>query len=454
VVPVRDEESRVAKTDTPQEPVDVQGPTRRLDFLSAQDPKALAQAANDLADLANFAQSVSDNGQNPEKLIDAVKMLVLLQEEEINNGAGVGGYIGLQNRFAERWGTAPACDPVGFLNTAYRLSLINRDLTVQLTTKGSRLLGSMHRLLDDWYAFHMKSDLEQLLFQSEREVELMDAYEAKGYETRSLARALGFLERAYKDIRLRTNEMIASGIAIDQVQTMLKRYDFLLEDITKRRNEGFEPTLPILERVESAKAGALSTAFDAMAGVLSHSTGRALSEMNPVSRPRFYGWLREVFGSGKLVEMAADAGDVILPAYLAGYPSFDQLCEFAEELLGRSVAPQVERVDLGEPTVSEDGDFEQYQGEFDEDFLQYVDIVLSSLRSDRKVRESAILRSRSSWGDLMITAAATGEVVTKGLADGEFLDEQYEDERLKMIGDISLTPVADSRAGGRGGGST
>jgi hypothetical protein len=54
----------------------------------------------------------------------------------------------------------------------------------------------------------------------------------------------------------------------------------------------------------------------------------------------------------------------------------------------------------------------------------------------------------------MITAAATGEVVTKGLADGEFLDEQYEDERLKMIGDISLTPVADSRAGGRGGGST
>jgi hypothetical protein len=132
-------------------------------------------------------------------------MLVLLQEEEINNGAGVGGYIGLQNRFAERWGTAPACDPVGFLNTAYRLSLINRDLTVQLTTKGSRLLGSMHRLLDDWYAFHMKSDLEQLLFQSEREVELMDAYEAKGYETRSLARALGFLERAYKDIRLRTS---------------------------------------------------------------------------------------------------------------------------------------------------------------------------------------------------------------------------------------------------------
>jgi hypothetical protein len=83
VVPVRDEESSVAKTDTPQEPVDVQGPTRRLDFLSAQDPKALAQAAKDLADLANFAQSVSDNGQNPEKLIDAVKMLVLLQEEEI-----------------------------------------------------------------------------------------------------------------------------------------------------------------------------------------------------------------------------------------------------------------------------------------------------------------------------------------------------------------------------------
>lgn len=89
-------------------------------------------------------------------------------------------------------------------------------MTVQLTTKGSRLLGSIHRLLDDWYAFHMKGDLEQLLFQSGREVELMDAYEARGYETGSLARALSFLERAYKDISSRTYEMIASGVAPDQ----------------------------------------------------------------------------------------------------------------------------------------------------------------------------------------------------------------------------------------------
>ena len=437
VILVRDEQPIHPNIDNPEAP-DTEAAVQKLDFLSADDPKALAQAANDLADLASFAHSVSDNGQNPGKLIDAVKMLVLLQEEEFNTGGGVGGHLGLQNRFVERWGAAPACDPIGFLNTAYRLSLINRDVTVQLTTKGSRLLGSIHRLLDDWYAFHMKGDLEQLLFQSGREVELMDAYEARGYETGSLARALSFLERAYKDISSRTYEMIASGVALDQVQTMLKRYDFLLDAISKRRNEGFEPTLPILERVENAKAGALATAFKTMTGVLSHSTGRALSEMNPISRPRFYGWLREVFGSGKLLQMAAEAGDVTLPVYLAGYPSFDQLGEFVEEFLGRSIAAPLEKLDLGEPTISEEGDFEQDQSEFDEDFVQYVDLVLSHLQSDKRVRESAILRERDSWGGLLMTAAAAGEVVTKGLAAGEFLDEEYEDERLKMTGDVSL----------------
>lgn len=440
VIPVGEQEpSSDFSRRTTQASSNDEAQARKLDFLSPDDPRALAMAAHDLADLASFAHSVSDNGQNPGKLIDAVKMLVLLQEEEFNTGGGVGGYIGLQNRFIERWGIAPACDPIGFLNTAYRLSLINRDVTVQLTTKGSRLLGSMHRLLDDWYAFHTKSDLEQLLFQSEREVELMESYEDKGYETRSLARALSFLERAYKDISSRTYEMIASGIALDQVQTMLKRYDFLLDSISKHRNEGFEPTLPILERVENAKAGALATAFNTMTGVLSHSTGRALSEMNPISRPRFYGWLREVFGSGKLLQMAADAGDVTLPVYLAGYPSFDQLGEFVEEFVGRSVAAPAERADLSEPTVSEEGDFEQYQGEFDEDFVQYVDLVLSYLQTDQGVRESAILRERRSWGDLLMTAAAAGEAVTKALADGRFVDEQYEDQRLKMIGDLSLS---------------
>jgi len=383
-------------------------------------------------------------------------MLVLIQEEEINTGRGVGGPTGLENRFKEHWGRSPACDPAGFLVTAYRLSLVNRDLTAQLTTKGSRLLGSMYRLLDDWYVFHTKSDLEQLLFQSEREVELMDSYEAKGYETRAVARALSFLEKAYQEISLRTNEMITSGIAIDQIQTMLGRYDFLLESIRKHRNEGFEPTLPVVERVEKAKAGALSTAYNTMAGVLSHSTGRALSEMNPISRSLFYNWLRGVFASGKLMDMAAEAGDVTLPVYLQGYPSYDQLGEFADEFLGRRVEAPSEREDLGDPTLSEEGDFERYQGEFDEDFGQYVDSVLSRLQTGRKVKESTILRNEDSWGDLIMTAAATGEVVTKGLAFGEPSDDVYEDARFAMIGDIELASMGDraehdvSQAGAHG----
>jgi hypothetical protein len=399
--------------------------------------------------LASFAHSVSDNGQNPEKLVDAVKMLVLLQEEESITGGGVGGHLGLQNRFIERWRTAPICDPIGFLNTAYRLSLVNRDVTVQLTTKGSRLLGSIHRLLEDWYAFHMKSDLEQLLFQSGREVELMDAYEAKGYETHSLARALGFLEKAYRDLSSRTYDLIASGVAIDQVQAILNRYDFLLDAISERRKEGFEPTLPILDRVERAKAGALSTAFNTMTGVLSHVTGKALSEMNPISRPRFYGWLREVFGAGTLIDMAVEAGDVTLPVYLPGHTSFDQLQEFVEEFLGRSFGAPEDQSEQAEVTFSEEGDIEEYEGEFDEDFAQYVDLVLSRLQASRSVKESSILAQRESWSEMLVTAAAAGEVVTKGLAAGQFIDEDYEDERFKMTGDISLArKIEDKPAAG------
>ncbi|MGE5580227.1 MAG: WYL domain-containing protein [Bacillota bacterium] len=43
MVPVRDEESSVAKADSSREPDDTQGPARKLDFLSAEDPKALTQ---------------------------------------------------------------------------------------------------------------------------------------------------------------------------------------------------------------------------------------------------------------------------------------------------------------------------------------------------------------------------------------------------------------------------
>lgn len=432
------EEGLLSDAPRAETPADAMVHSQRLDFLSQEDPKALVQAAHDLSDLASFAHSVSDNGQNPDKLIDAIKMLVILQDEEYNMAGGVCGHIGLQNRFLERWGRAPVCDPTGFLNTAYRLSLVNRDVTVRLTTKGSRLLGSIYRLLDDWYAFHMKSDLEQLLFQSEREIELMDAYEAKGYEAHSWLRALGFLEKAYKDISSKVYDLIASGAALDQVRAMLNRYDFLLDAINQRRKEGFEPTLPILERVERAKAGALSTAFDTMAGILSHTTGRALSEMNPINRPRFYDWLREVFGTAKVAQMAVEAGDVSLPVYLPGYPSFDQLSEFAQEFLGRSAATPEWPAEHVEATYSEEGDFEQYEGEFDEDFLEYVDLVLSRLQADRRVKESSIVSERESWGSALMTAAAAGEVVTKGIADGQFVDEEYEDERIRMIGDISL----------------
>lgn len=417
---------------------DSNGQRQRVDFLLADDRKAVDQAARDLADLASFAYASSDDGRNPRKMIDAVKMLVILQEEELNAGGGVSGHIGLENRFVERWGVAPECDPLGFLNTAHRLSLINRDLSVTLTTKGSRFLGALHRLLSDWYVFHTKSDLEQLLFQSEREVELMGAYEARGYDTRALGRALSFLEKAYKDISERIHEMIASGIAIDQVRTMLERYDFLLDAIERQRDEGFEHSLPILDRVEKAKAGALEVAFETMTNVLSHSTGRALSEMNPINKGRFYGWLREAFASGRLLELAAEVGDVTLPVYLAGYPSYDQLNEFIEEFLGRSVGGPVEQEEYGEPTYSEEGDFDEYEGEFDEDLLGYVDLVLAKIGSHREIRESAILRESSKWSDLLMIAAATGESVTKGLADGKHVDEEYEDDRFRMTGDILL----------------
>jgi len=420
---------------------------RKVNFLLADDPKALEQAARNLADLASFAYASSDDGRNPGKMVDAVKMLVILQEEELNAGGGVSGYIGLENRFVERWGAAAQCDPLGFLNTAHRLSLVNRDLSVTLTTKGSRLLGALQRLLSDWYVFHTKSDIEQLLFQSEREVELMEAYEAKGYDTRALGRALSFLEKAYKDISARTHEMISSGIAIDQVRTMLERYDFLLAAITRQRDEGFEHSLPVLDRVEKAKAAALEVAFDTMTGVLSHSTGKALSEMNPINKGRFYVWLREAFGSGRLLELAAETGDVSLPVYLAGYPSYDQLNEFIGEFLGRSVGAPAQPEDYGELTFSEEGDFDEYEGEFDEDLLKYVDLVLAKLGPDEDVKESSILRESGEWSDLLMTAAAVGESVTKGLAGGKYLDEKYEDERFMMNGDVLLSRRPSAAAG-------
>ncbi|MCR4397342.1 MAG: hypothetical protein NUV93_00035 [Firmicutes bacterium] len=412
---------------------------KKIDFLSGEQPEALVRAARDVADLAAFAHSVSDNGQNPGKLIDAVKMLILIQEEEYATGAGVGGHIGLLNRFVERWGCQPKVDPVGFLNTGYRLSLIMRDVTVKLTTKGSRLLGSMHRILQDWYGFHMMSNMEQLFYQSRREMELMDAYEAHGYETRSLARALSFLEKAYRELSERLYDYIVEGMAIEQISSLLDRYDVLEEAIAGKQKEGYEPGLPIVERVERAKAGALQVAFDAMTGVLAHSQGRAMSEMNLISKHRFYSWLRDAFDSDHLLDLASEAGDLILPVYLPAHAGTAQLEEFVSDFVGRQV------VDLEGPppeekqTSSEEGDLDDIEDEFEEDFAPYVDLVLTAVASHELVPEPRLIAERATWGEALMTAAAAGEVVTKSLARGAYSPDVFEEQRFEMRGQVMLS---------------
>ncbi|NPV70503.1 MAG: hypothetical protein HPY55_07665 [Firmicutes bacterium] len=412
---------------------------RKIDFLSGKQPEALVRAARDMADLASFAHSVSDNGQNPGKLIDAVKMLILIQEEEYATGAGVGGHLGLLNRFVERWGYQPKADPVGFLNTGYRLSLIMRDVTVKLTTKGSRLLGSIHRILQDWYGFHMMSNMEQLLYQSQREMELMDAYEAHGYETRSLARALSFLEKGYRDLSERLYDYIIEGMAIEQIASLLDRYNLLEEAIASKRMEGYEPGLPIVERVEKAKAGALQVAFDAMTGVLAHSTGRAMSEMNLISKHRFYSWLHDVFDSDRLLELASEAGDLILPVYLPAHPGTVQLEEFVGDFVGRQLVDLEGPPPEKEQTCSEEGDLTDIEDEFEEDFAPYIDLVLTTVASHELVPEPGLIAERATWGEALMTAAAAGEVVTKYLARGVYSPDTFEEPRFEMRGQLILS---------------
>lgn len=431
---------------------------QKTDFLTGDSPEALILAARDLSDLGSFAYAVSDDGRNPEKLIDAVKMLLLIQEEEYATGGGVGGHIGLDNRFKERWGAAPKADPSGFLTTCHRLSLINKDVSVQLTTKGSRLLGTVHRVLQDWYGFHRKNPIEQLLFQSQREIELMDAYEGKGYEAGSLNRALSFLEKGYRDVERRLYDYIMEGVAIEQITSILDRYDFLQGVLDGQKKQGFRYALPIVDRVEKARTGALGVAFKAMTGVLSHSTGKALSEMNLINKTKFYNWLGSVFAGDRLLELAGEAGDVTLPIYLPGFPSYDQLEEFVADTLGREHAAPGAIPPEPEVTSSIEGDLDSYEeGEFDEDFAPYVDWVLASLPSEGEVRESQLLKAREGWADILMSAAAAGEVVTKGMALGRHSRETFESEKLVMLGEILIRRKSqDSRQdralkGGDGG---
>ncbi len=412
---------------------------QKTDFLTGDSPNALILAARDLSDLASLAYAVSDDGRNPEKLIDAVKMLLLIQEEEYATGGGVGGHIGLQNRFKERWGAAPKADPSGFLTTCHRLSLINKDVSVQLTTKGSRLLGTVHRVLQDWYGFHRKNPIEQLLFQSQREIELMGAYEGKGYEAGSLNRALSFLEKGYRDVERRLYDYIMEGVAIEQIKAILDRYDFVQGVLDDQKKQGFRYALPIVDRVEKARTGALGVAFKAMTGVLSHSTGKALSEMNLINKTKFYNWLCSVFAGDRLLEMAGEAGDVTLPIYLPGYPSYDQLEEFVADTLGREHAAPGAIPPEPEITSSIEGDLNSYEeGEFDEDFAPYVDRVLASLPIQGEVHESHLLKAVERWDDILMSAAAAGEVVTKGMASGRHSCEVYESDRLVMLGEILI----------------
>lgn len=410
-----------------------------IDFLSGKYPEAIVRAARDMADLASFAHSVSDNGQNPGKLIDAVKMLILIQDEEYATGSGVGGHLGLLNRFVERWGCQPKADPIGFMNTAHRLSFIERDVTVRLTTKGSRLLGSLHRILQDWYAFHKMGAMEQLLHQSQREMEFMDAYEAHGYEAGSLPRALSFLEKGYRDLAARLHDYIVEGMAIEQIRSVLDRYNLLEGALAGKRNEGFEPGLPIVERVEKAKSGALQAVFDAMTGVLAHSTGRAISEMNLISKHRFYTWLHDVFNTDRLLDLASEAGDLVLPVYLPAYPSSAQLEEFVDEFLQRQMVDGDDLLPEEEETCSEEGDIGDVKEEFEEDFAPYVDYVLAAVESREAVAEPNLISERRTWGEAMMTAAAAGEAVTKALVEGVYVPGTFEEPRYEMQGHLLLS---------------
>ncbi|MEW6523872.1 MAG: hypothetical protein AB1445_09965 [Bacillota bacterium] len=414
--------------------------------LGEEGSAAVDKTMADLADLASFVNSASDGGQSPRKLFDAVRLLLIIQEAEFRTGTGVGRQQGLRNRFREQYGRDPMVDVGGLLGTADRLSLISRDWTVQLTSKGSRLLGTLFRVILDWHGFHQKSDLEQLIYQSQRELEMADAYENYGYQADSLPRALAFLERGYRDLQSRLREYILEGLAMDQISALIANYDRLQEAIAAKRVEGYELTLPIIERLERSKAAALRTAYEGMEGVLAHSTGRVRAEMSLINKTRFYTYLQQQFATGELADLAGRAGDVALPVSIAAYPSARQLEESIAETLGRTYLPGASQLPGVELSVSAEGRLDEEDYAFDEDLRPYVDRILEAV-GVRKTRESSILALQPSWSEALMVAVGVGELVTKEHLRVAAAGETYQEERFELVGDLTLARREEDRHG-------
>ncbi|MEW6398539.1 MAG: hypothetical protein AB1503_05145 [Bacillota bacterium] len=406
-----------------------------VDVFTQATPEQLDRVMADAADLANFIFSVSGDGKEPLKLADAIRMLLIVQEEEFATGRGVSSPQGLGRRFAEAYGREPAADPGGVVMTGVRLSLLTRDWSIQLTSKGLRLLGSLHKVLQDWFSYHRASELERTMYLSQRELELEEAYDRLGYRTNAVQRALAYLVRGYEELKRHRDEFIVQGIATEKVRSILDRYDLLADAIRQRQAEGAELGLQAMERIEMARAEAFTVLYDSLAGVVSSVAGKARAESSPISKARFYRWLVEAFSNGELLAVAREAGDLLLPVHLPAPPDWPGLLDSILEVTGRAPFSEGDVVAESGPTATEEGALDELEEAFDPGLQPFVDRVLEWIPEEGRDLESNLMHRHTRWEDKLLLAAALAEVYTRHWADFSPTGEAYERHRVKVSTD-------------------
>lgn len=389
----------------------------------------------DAADLANFIFSVSSDGKERLKLADAIRLLLVVQEEEFATGRGVTSPQGLGRRFVEAYGREPSADPAGVVTTAVRLSLLTRDWSIQLTSKGLRLLGSLHKVLQDWFSYHRAGELERTMYLSQRELELEEAYDRLGYRTSAVQRALAYLVRGYEELKRHRDEFIVQGIATEKVRSILERYDLLVDAIRERRAEGAELGLQAMERIEMARAEAFTVLYDSLAGVVSSVAGKSRAESSPISKARFYRWLVEAFSGDELLTVAREAGDLFLPVQLPAPPDWPGLLDAIIEVTGRAPFSEGDVAAGGGPSATEEGTLDELEETFDPGLQPFVEEVLDWLPEKGRDLESHLLQRHPGWEDKLLVTVALAEVYTRRWADFSPTGQPYEQGRVRVSTD-------------------
>ncbi|RXZ79207.1 hypothetical protein EBB07_23800 [Paenibacillaceae bacterium] len=198
---------------------------RMISIFDDATPEQLQkESLHDLVKLAGVMTELKDYFGEPLKILECLKVFNLLQREALGLDEPLEDGKALHDRFLLQYGDEPAVPLERMLNVLQKHGWVMRTKRKLLMMDvGKRSLDMLIRLANESLAYYMQDEVARLLFQANRDIDLLEMYDDKGISGGNrLASMISHVEDAVDKLQERQLELLADRYALPQIQLIVK----------------------------------------------------------------------------------------------------------------------------------------------------------------------------------------------------------------------------------------